>query len=328
MYTASMATALYTTEDYLAALSLIMGDESRKRIAVVAFVGADAADLLPCPQGCSVICWPLPGSTNPDGIRSLIKARATVHFCDRLHAKVFWCEGVGAILGSANLSRNALGDGALVEAGVWLSESEFDIERVLTRLNLRAPTHSEMAELDLAHRRFERLNSPTTKRPRKILKNRSFLDWCELPMRPQWKLAPYYGYSSTDVSEEAIATAERDFRATSVWGCVQTEPNDIHSDDWVLCVRCSDSTELMGRSKPSWQYADFVSSESGDEGYDEVCQVHTPSHYPTPPPFDIDKAFVTAFRSVFNESEWDKIYEAGVPCESFIDAVADEYSAE
>ena len=188
-----MVTPLYTTEDYREALAMIMGDASRKRTAVVAYVGADAADLLPNPKGCSVICWPQPGGTNPDGIRSLRQAGAKVSFCDRMHAKVFWCEGVGLILGSANLSLNALGDRALVEAGVILDESEFDIGRFLSQLNPRDITQSEMDELDRAHRHFELLNVPLAERKKGRMKERTFLEWHTLPLRPSWKMAPYSG---------------------------------------------------------------------------------------------------------------------------------------
>lgn len=319
-----MVTPLYTTEDYREALTMIMGDPFRKRTAVVAYVGVDAADLLPNPKGCSVICWPQPGGTNPNGIRLLLKAGATVSFCDRMHAKVFWCEGVGLILGSANLSSNALGDGALVEAGVMLDESEFDIERLLSQLNPRKATQSDMDELDRAHRHFERHNPSPAKRTKRQMKERSFLEWYSLPLRPTWKMFAYLGFTSIAVSEDALATAERDFAATSILDWIPVVPEDIRSDDWVFCFGYFESSGRM-RANPCWIYADFVSSGSGEEGYDEVCQVQIPSHDSMP--FSIDKPFVNAFKNVFEQlDDWDKVYVSGVPCDSFIDAVAAEYA--
>ena len=104
------------------------------------------------------------------------------------------------------------------------------------------------------------------------------------------------------------------------------ELKEIRSPEWVFCFGYSESTGSIGRAKPYWRYADFVSAGSGEDGYDEVCQVRTPSHY-SMPPFNIDKPFVNAFTNVFEQlDDWDKVYVSGVPCDSFIDAVAAQYA--
>src|SRR5688572_18776610 len=87
----------------------------RRRVFCVAFVGADCLDFIENARGLTVYCWPQPGGTSSDGINRLLGKGAKVRFMDKLHSKVYWTEGVGCLIASANLSRSALGDGGLVE---------------------------------------------------------------------------------------------------------------------------------------------------------------------------------------------------------------------
>jgi hypothetical protein len=104
-----------------------------KRIIAVGFVGADPLEWLPIDcAGIEVLCWDKPGATQPQGIDALI---------EELHAKIYWSEGAGAVIGSSNLSANGLGDNGLLEAGVRVTDNDGDIVLFLTSLFKRAATH-------------------------------------------------------------------------------------------------------------------------------------------------------------------------------------------
>ena len=59
-----------------------MKDDTCKRVIVVAFVGIDAEEYLEKPEGIQLICWPQPGSTNPESLVRLEKLGVKIEFCD------------------------------------------------------------------------------------------------------------------------------------------------------------------------------------------------------------------------------------------------------
>ena len=78
--------------------------------------------------------------------------------------KVYWAEGRGAIITSANLSTNALGSGDLKEVGVLLSDEDIDIDHLISSLKLRNPSKKELSDLDRLHDLFYVKNPPVNKK--------------------------------------------------------------------------------------------------------------------------------------------------------------------
>src|SRR5262245_37865896 len=109
---------LYTAAEVRSAIVRLFSFSRGRRVAISAFVGDGAEAYLPKPSGIQLICWPKEGGTNPNALRRLMAKGVEVFFCDALHMKVYWAEGRGAVVTSANLSRNALGAGDLKEVGV------------------------------------------------------------------------------------------------------------------------------------------------------------------------------------------------------------------
>jgi hypothetical protein len=132
----------------------ILSRGSGRRVALVAFVGADALRFAPEPEGLEVYCWPNKVATNPDGVRALINAHAKVYFVDRLHMKAYWSSKGGCLIGSPNLSANALDEtvSGLHEIG-WYSEDPamLDIDALVRRLHkagARLVDEAALTELD------------------------------------------------------------------------------------------------------------------------------------------------------------------------------------
>lgn len=78
----------------------------------VAFVGPDWSELLAYYSGkLRVICWLSSTNTNPYAVEDLMNAPGTeVRQRTSMHAKVYYAPGIGAIVGSANLSKGALSE--------------------------------------------------------------------------------------------------------------------------------------------------------------------------------------------------------------------------
>lgn len=120
---------LHAVNDIRNAVSEVLGDVASARYAIVAFVGRDPLRWITEPRGLQVYCWPRAGGTNPDGIDALVNAGATVHFKESLHSKVYHSDTRGTVLGSANLSDNALGTGRLTETVIYLPPGAFSLGR-------------------------------------------------------------------------------------------------------------------------------------------------------------------------------------------------------
>jgi hypothetical protein len=87
-------------------------------------------------KGLVIYCADNPVGTHPDGIQDLLHAGARVWFVNRLHAKVYWSSASGALIGSPNLSTNALGESGLFET---LYDVEgIDINGLLRAMKLHA----------------------------------------------------------------------------------------------------------------------------------------------------------------------------------------------
>lgn len=125
---------LYETDDIRKRIQSVLAIKNARRFAIVAFVGQDALDFIESPAGLTVYCWPNVAATHPDGIESLISQGATVYFVDRLHIKLYWSENGGAVLGSCNLTQNALGSSGngLYELAYFIKDSrQIDIVTLL-----------------------------------------------------------------------------------------------------------------------------------------------------------------------------------------------------
>lgn len=133
---------LTTTKRIAKTIKEILAARNGRRVAIAAFVGADALDFIggkAAASGLEIYCWDRPGLTNPTGLRRLFKADARIYFVKQLHMKIFWSERGGYLLGSPNLSASALdGDRAsnLLEIARYDPDAlSFPIHNVLKQLH-------------------------------------------------------------------------------------------------------------------------------------------------------------------------------------------------
>ena len=104
-------TAMTFLKDPPAIRKAVSGLLGGKRLDMaVAFVGADWEEILAGYKGrLRVICWLSSTNTNPYAVDSLRKRPLTVvKQRDTMHCKVYLPAAIGAVVGSANLSKAAL----------------------------------------------------------------------------------------------------------------------------------------------------------------------------------------------------------------------------
>ncbi len=319
-----MGQVLYSTSSIRNRIIDVLSDVNDQRIVITAFVGIGAEDYIQKPQGLTLICWPKAGGTNPNVIRKLINAGVKVKFCNSLHMKLYWSKKNGAVLTSANLTKNALGSGNLKEIGIYLASEEIDIVKILNRIKTRNVTKNEMFKLDLEHEQFYAKN---------IIKDKSeitnYKEWYKSPHRNNWKIC--YCEGSTDFAKSAKEYSKNIFGKSTPDYCVSHTGNNIFKKgDWVILFK------INKNNKPyefQWMYVDFVVKVSrDDEVYDEenpyqYVQVWSISRYERPP-FTNDKKFMIALGKVINNKKLNlrkKIEKMSQPSKTLLDSLYKYY---
>lgn len=297
----------------------IFSNRKSRRIAISAFVGNGANSFLPYPRGIILYCWPQPGGTNPNILRGLIKSGVKVFFADRLHAKVYWTDKGQAIITSANLSRNALGIGNLLEFGVLIDSKKININKIITSLHAYQVTDSKLQKLDVGHDKYWKKN-------KKKFKNESilYINWYEYKSPKNWKL----GWWDT-IGAYGKKDKEKAFQKYNVYPCdyISCKRKDYSQDDWVLVFYFKDEKI----KKIDWLYVDFINltSKTEKKAYEKLYPYHavqaTPLKDHSSPPFQIDKKFQIAFKRAVSDYGFKNIKTMIKPSKKFKDLIYKYY---
>lgn len=293
--------------------------EVGEKWAVVGFVGYNALDHLPSRvSDLSVVCWPKAGGTNPDGVRRLIDHGISVYFCDRLHHKIYWRKDAGLIVGSANLSENALGDAGLYEFGVYCDDNKFDIHQVLDALSYAQVTPDALAKLDVEHAAQARQKDKSGDNTSRA--DSTFLEAIKTKHPKKWKLVTW---SEPRKSNDHIrAEVETHFNTRNWINDNDVDSNNFQIGDFVLQVKTNDDG-IIERANGRWLFVDHIVLKRGARA---VVQVNKLDNR-TPPPFVIDGTFKKHLKEAFNATEdWDDIYDNDYVVQpSFVRAISDFY---
>jgi hypothetical protein len=291
-----MAKILYTSSQVRHEIISLFSVTGRRRVAITAFVGEGAESYLPNPKGLHLICWPKAGGTNPNTIRQLMQRGAKVSFVDSLHMKLYWAEGRGAIISSANLSTNALGSGNLMELGVLLPAEDINIDRIISSLKMHMPSTRELESLDREHDLYQVRNKKIYGKDRFP----SFKEWYESVASRQWKLGWYDAHG--DFSKAAIAIAKRDY-GIAPYDFISFKKGQFKKEDWVLSFMLLENSATKFR----WMFVDYIvrvplrEKRAYFRDYPfQAVQVSKPTRYPIPP-FRVDSALRRAFNKAIKE---------------------------
>lgn len=220
------------------ALSQLFTKATRKRRRVIlsAYVGAEAPSLLPDVDRIELYCWPQAGATNPHALRTLESKGVKISFADRLHMKVYWVAGKGAVIGSANLSTNALGVGGLSECGVLIPARDVEIDALIRSVSHRPMTEPLLAKLQKQHDLFWSRNRALVKRSAAPTPPQSFSQWAARPRSFPWRLT-WWDFEGNEAESTAKAV-EHDFGSELDDFIDCTKNNQFTEGDWVLLYQC------------------------------------------------------------------------------------------
>lgn len=288
----------------------LMSAENGKRVIAVAFIGRDALNFVPDPDGITVYCWDNVPGTHPDGIEDLYNLGAIVKFVPRLHMKLFWAQRGGLLLGSANLSNNALGDpsNGLIEIAYRSDDSkEVDISAIVRLLERNARTVDDR-ELAAYRKRYfaasaRQIRHRTVGTTRRSI---TFADYCAGKSRKRWILAATDSTQELTKSDEKVAShyaAEHDYRGDKaamdlIRGTIKSD-GGIRVGDWVLQYRARrDGTA----GKMSWLYVHTLGTGRRPWAYHLVFDCGRE-------PFQIDQAFKSALNEYLKSHDVQPLLE-------------------
>jgi len=310
---------LYTSGEIYKRIQTIFAKAKGRKVAVVAFVGVDVLQFLPKPRGVEVYCWPKAGSTSAQGIRDLQEKGASVKFVERLHSKVYWAAGEGAVVCSANLSRSALGANSLVESGVYLPDGALDIDRVLGALKPKKVTPAALTKLEVSR--------ATARSDHRGRQGRSFLEWRASRGLP-WKWSWVTGNQDAPESKAAVAWSKSTFGVAEPFQVQFCRPNTIQDHDWILVPMLTSEAKVRS---VEWVYAHHVVKVSPREKaiYDRAWPRQALQAQPLKacpqPPFELDSTFKAALKAA--AKAWGKRrmtaqVQDKKPTPAFLDAIA------
>ncbi len=285
-------------------------ETDERKVAIVGFVGGNAAEYISNYKNLEIYCWPLPHATNPDGIIALNEWGANVYFKEKLHAKIYWAEGRGVIIGSANLSDNALGEGGLSEFAVYIRDEKFNIDDVIKEFGLEGLSKFSKQQLNELQKKSRISIAPAQGFGYKRNK-RSFEAYMNDEYREPIKLL-YYHYNYGKEDREQLERAVVSLKNYNDVGC------SIKEGDLCLQVHLDDDRHLKSKKEPIlW----FVVNEVIEyDGQKIAIQKEKGKNIP----FKInDSIFVDAFRYVFDSCDLDQIRnrKTGVIKDDFLKSV-------
>ena len=276
---------------------------SGRKWAVVAYVGYGALDQIPAgTRDLKVVCCPKPGATNPDGVRRLLNHGIEVYFCENLHTKLYWTENVGVIVGSANLSSNALSESGQHEFAVFNADPNFDIEGVLSKLSYAPVTEESLASLDTEHTAITNRHRDSDEQGRKAL---SFYEASRQMVPRKWK---FITWCELRESNELIEQKVLSSTGQSKWvNDNDVAPNKFKVGDFVLQVHVDKKDERIRRANCKWLRVDLIVKHK--RSAHAAIQLTSISNGP-PPPFEIDSRFKKVIKQLYNESYWEEIIDS------------------
>jgi hypothetical protein len=331
---------LLTADAIAKRVQFVLEAPEGERYAIVAFIGAQPLAWIKKPRNLHVYCWPSAGGTHPDGIDSLVKKGANVAFVEHLHSKVYHSER-GTVLGSANLSSNALG-GVLTETAVYLPPGVFPIADQLSQLSKRlcAPRTEEfsrrLAKLRIDHNAYRQRN-PAESMEGKASdidamveigsgQARSLADWYNTPDRAQWQLG---AWSTLATMPEDVEQEEINFSGKEP----ETWIGDEREDKFVLSLptlecRFFQKAYRIRKDGIGWWFPKIVRKTERDDWADMpyifLAQDRIPAGASVP--FDLDDplfqpALSRALEALGEEAE----QMIGPVTDRFIETLADHY---
>jgi hypothetical protein len=298
----------------------------------VAYIGKDFDKFIDPNFIEAIVVSPTLGS-NPKAISSLYKfickergndkGWEVINFLDSLHAKIYIGKH-GALVGSANLSKNALDANNLIEVCIYIEKiNNEDIynqlltifDSILEKAQNNYPDYQskeeQLQQLININALYETEIRPARriKEPEKPKEPINFLNY-NFKVDPNF-LVIWYGSVGLDLNNEKWEVAlgngwEKKY--SDYMGIAKEDIKEkiVKKTDWVLVWRCreSDGKAYKGQ-KPYWLYVHRIILNGSKDKYYPHVLVEEKGETKTEEPFKInDQVFINAFNAIINKDDF------------------------
>jgi hypothetical protein len=265
------------------------------KIAIVGFVGINANEYIPKrTRNLRIICWPKPGATHPDGVRSLLRHNIRVDFCNNLHIKIYWTKGVGLIITSANLSDNAFNENRLIEYGVFIKDKLFDIYKLIKTLKTFEINQLSMDKLEKGTNQFNIRNTSVSEKSIKI--NR-FIDYYREPFLKKWKVIFWSKEFNSKTLKGLKNSLENEYGIDTHYRVNQISKEDNYIEtDICLQIKINENKTISRSAKYyNWLLIEYIVKSGHTKAAFQKRRISDSSF-----PFKIDYKFTKAFSDIYN----------------------------
>lgn len=282
----------------------------------VAYIGKDWAEFIDPDYIEQIIVSPRIGS-NPVAIKALVRHLGgweRVFFLDELHSKIYLKYNDiehSVIIGSANLSRNALDIGGLIETCILTNDTEITAQANGLYNEYIEAAKKQYATDNAKEVRLQKLleTYPITSKGKATTID-EFEYNSEKPIHLSWYIGDTdeeYDYDRIRLLCPELACLtddEIDFQIEL--GEHHFLPIDqFNTGNWILVYRLNEDLQFLGKNnKLEWLYIhelipDCFEDPNTEYKYTQLA-IQLRSRYVPEPPFVIDNRLKTAFRTVLN----------------------------
>lgn len=281
----------------------------------VAYIGSDWQEFVDHKSIEAIIIAPKLGS-NPDAIGELAQKIGwnKVYFLDNLHVKLYINDKM-IMIGSANLSRNALDINGLIEMCVILDDREilkeakgvFDsyVQQATRLYRTEKDKQEKLKQLRKIHNRAieHTIIEGTSKvRPFTEYDSNSHGDFYI-----GWYIDGTYDYKYDSLKPHFPNLTKKEI-ANAISAEIPFSPKEsLETHKWILCWKITKRSKLVRASNFSWLYIHETYKDAcTDKGYENLA-VQLKNRGKPARPFSLrnDRIFKDAFNSVINNGEFE-----------------------
>jgi hypothetical protein len=254
-----------------------------------------------------IVVSPTIGS-NPYALKDIIDqiGADNVYFLDELHSKIYLGDN-SALIGSANLSNNALSDYNLLET-VALVEDADSLKQLRSTIDFyKEQSRKLYKDKEATMARLQSLIDQT-KPPSVNYRSVNFRDY-DIDKSNNRIIIAWYSDDRLKLNSEAIKDSGANYNPDE--DCTNTffEDDEILNDDWILNWRITSAEKPHKALKPFWMKVTRCISESNeDELYTKIAYERNLKSA-TIPPFELDEDVIEVFKELMGKAKYSKFWK-------------------
>lgn len=292
-----MKKVLYNSKQISSELKKLYLEPKTKKIVLSAFIGKGANTYIPFDtKNLTIYCWPKAGVTNPYVIEEYLQNGVNVYFVEKLHMKLYFAEGKGCIIASANLTDNALGGSGLFEVGLYddsftnetLKKIIKDLPKKRVQLNSKI-----LDDLKIQYELFQRKN-PEHAEKGTVKEQLRFDQWYNAKVKKQFTFVFPVEDKSAELSDKTKEILESEYNVKYPYKFILDCNKSVYKKGTYVFSSWCDEKKGIRIKNGEWVLVDLITNKN------ELIEFKKLQLAKNVPPFKIDNDFLLALKETYN----------------------------